>query len=45
MSNRVAVPSIVPSEYSNDYTEACLVLADSPKANDAVYCTKSPLSY
>ncbi|MDF2454428.1 MAG: hypothetical protein K0R51_421 [Cytophagaceae bacterium] len=36
IASRTPVPAIVPSEYSNDYTEACLVLADSPKASAAL---------
>ena len=34
--SRVALPSEVPSDVSNDYREACLVLADSPKASAAL---------
>lgn len=35
-SNRPPVPSEVPTEFSDDYLEACLVLADSPKASAAL---------
>jgi len=34
--NRPPVPSEVPPEFAEDYTEACLVLADSPKASAAL---------
>lgn len=33
---RAPVPSEVPAEFADDYTEACLVLADSPKASAAL---------
>ena len=36
MANRPPVPSEVPTEYANDYKEACLVLEDSPKASAAL---------
>ena len=36
ISNRSPVPKEVPKEFSNDYSEACLVLADSPKASAAL---------
>jgi hypothetical protein len=35
-SNRPPVPIEVPKEITEDYTEACLVLADSPKASAAL---------
>ena len=35
-SNRSPVPAQVPEEFSEDYREACLVLADSPKASAAL---------
>lgn len=35
-SNRPPVPSQVPKEFVEDYQEACLVLADSPKASAAL---------
>ena len=35
-SNRAPVPPEVPSEFTEDYTEACLVLPDSPKASAAL---------
>ena len=35
-SNRTPVPPQVPSEFIEDYQEACLVLTDSPKASAAL---------
>ena len=35
-SNRPPVPPDVPEEFAEDYREACLVLADSPKASAAL---------
>ena len=35
-SNRSPVPPQVPREFAEDYQEACLVLADSPKASAAL---------
>ena len=35
-SNRMPVPSEVPINFASDYNEACLVLADSPKASAAL---------
>jgi hypothetical protein len=35
-TNRPPVPPEVPKEIAEDYTEACLVLADSPKASAAL---------
>ncbi len=35
-TGRPPVPAEVPNEYSEDYKEACLVLADSPKASAAL---------
>lgn len=35
-SSRSQVPPDVPNEYADDYKEACLVLADSPKASAAL---------
>ena len=35
-TNRQPVPPEVPQEYAEDYTEACLILADSPKASAAL---------
>ena len=35
-SSRAPVPPQVPKEFANDYQEACLVLADSPKASAAL---------
>ena len=35
-SNRSPVPSEVPTVFADDYTEACLVLPDSPKASAAL---------
>lgn len=35
-SSRAPVPPQVPSEFAEDYEEACLVLADSPKASAAL---------
>ena len=35
-SNRPPIPPEVPDEYKADYLEACLVLADSPKASAAL---------
>ena len=35
-TGRPPVPPEVPSEFSEDYSEACLVLADSPKASAAL---------
>ena len=35
-SNRPPVPPEVPPEFGSDYREACLVLADSPKASAAL---------
>lgn len=34
--SRSPLPSVVPTKYSEDYLEACLVLADSPKASSAL---------
>ena len=34
--SRVPIPKEVPIEFSGDYTEACLVLQDSPKASAAL---------
>jgi hypothetical protein len=36
IANRPPVPIEVPNEFATDYTEACLVLADSPKASAAL---------
>src|SRR5438132_13581064 len=36
VSGRTPVPTEVPGEYSADYGEACLVLADSAKASAAL---------
>ena len=36
VSNRSAVPVEVPDEFTEDYREACLVIADSPKASAAL---------
>ena len=36
ITNRSPVPIEVPKEFATDYTEACLVLADSPKASAAL---------
>ena len=35
-TNRSPIPPEVPSEFAEDYREACLVLADSPKASAAL---------
>ena len=35
-SNRPPVPTQVPKEFAEDYREACMVLADSPKASAAL---------
>ncbi len=35
-TNRPPVPIEVPAEFSEDYQEACLILADSPKASAAL---------
>ncbi len=35
-SNRPPVPPEVPARFAEDYTEACLVLTDSPKASAAL---------
>ena len=35
-TNRQPVPAEVPEEFTADYKEACLVLADSPKASAAL---------
>lgn len=35
-SSRPPAPSEVPSQYAEDYTEACLVFTDSPKASAAL---------
>ncbi len=35
-TNRDPIPPEVPSQYAQDYLEACLVLADSPKASAAL---------
>lgn len=35
-TNRQPVPLEVPTEFSQDYTEACIVLNDSPKASSAL---------
>src|SRR5207247_4347605 len=34
--SRTPLPPDVPNEYSRDYKEACLVLADSPKSSAAL---------
>jgi hypothetical protein len=34
--SRAPLPSEVPSPYADDYSEACLTLADSPKASAAL---------
>jgi len=34
--SRVSLPSEVPPKFANDYNEACLVIADSPKASAAL---------
>jgi hypothetical protein len=34
--SRSPIPKEVPEKYAEDYTEACLVLADSPKASAAL---------
>ena len=34
--SRVPLPPEVPQEFAGDYKEACLVLADSPKASAAL---------
>jgi hypothetical protein len=34
--SRSPIPKEVPEKYANDYKEACLVLADSPKASAAL---------
>lgn len=36
IANRPPVPVEVPIEFAQDYTEACLVIADSPKASAAL---------
>jgi hypothetical protein len=36
VANRTPVPKEVPKEFAQDYTESCLVLADSPKASAAL---------
>ena len=36
IAGRPPVPPEVPKEYAEDYKEACLVLADSPKASSAL---------
>ncbi|MGB3947975.1 MAG: DUF4145 domain-containing protein [Bacteroidia bacterium] len=36
IANRPPVPIEVPKEFASDYNEACLVLADSPKASAAL---------
>jgi len=36
VANRPPVPKEVPAKYSEDYLEACLVIADSPKASSAL---------
>jgi hypothetical protein len=36
VAGRAPVPAEVPKEYADDYKEACLVLADSPKASAAL---------
>lgn len=36
VAGRPPVPTEVPLEYSKDYSEACLVLVDSPKASAAL---------
>jgi hypothetical protein len=36
VSNQPPLPDEVPQEFSMDYLEACLVLADSPKASAAL---------
>jgi len=35
-NNRPPVPPGIPKEFAEDYTEACLVLTDSPKASAAL---------
>ena len=35
-TNRTPVPIEVPKEFSDDYTEACIVINDSPKASSAL---------
>jgi len=35
-SNRPPVPPEVPRQFADDYIEACLILADSPKASSAL---------
>lgn len=35
-SNRPPLPEEVPPEYAEDYLEACLIIADSPKASAAL---------
>jgi len=34
--SRTPLPSDVPPEFANDYKEACLIIADSPKASAAL---------
>ena len=34
--SRIPVPKDVPDKFANDYKEACLVFADSPKASSAL---------
>lgn len=36
IAGRAPVPPEVPSDYADDYNEACLVMADSPKASAAL---------
>lgn len=36
IANRPPVPTEVPKEFAEDYSEACLVIADSPKASAAL---------
>lgn len=35
-TNRAPIPVEVPMDFSQDYTEACIVLTDSPKASSAL---------
>jgi hypothetical protein len=37
IANRPPVPIEVPQEFASDYREACLVIADSPKAMFTTY--------
>jgi hypothetical protein len=36
MAARAPLPTVVPSQFAEDYTEACLTIADSPKASAAL---------